>query len=493
MKNINDIVAPKKENHNVPSNSLLGGMHRATSMTRTENNALTYSRTQSPLLDFYALAGAMRNNEEDALDLFKKAFAVDRLKAIKILFYLRDVRGGQGERKLFRKCLQVVGEDFPEIFEKIIKYVPEYGRWDDLFFDNEEAMIMISKQLSEDVNADSPSLLAKWLPTINASSKSTKLKAKFIADKIGLDHINYRRAVRLIRKKIKTVEEKMSAKKWDKIDYKTVPSQASRIYRKAFYKHDEERYKAFIDKATKGEVKIQAKTLYPYQIYNSVKNNYDKTLEALWTQLPDYTQGKNAIVVADVSDSMSGNPMSVSVSLALYFAERNKGQFKDHFITFSGNPTLQKITGKTLKEKMWNLERAHWEMNTDIQKVFDLILNTALQNSVPSEEMPETIYIISDMEFDEVTCSRYYDSSPQVTNFEMIKQKYEGAGYKKPNLVFWNVDARQKNLPVEHNEQGVAMVSGFSPVIFKMAVENKSSIEVMEDTINSERYAQIKI
>ena len=305
-----------------------------------------------------------------------------------------------------------------------------------------------------------------------------------MAKSLGLDEIVYRHTVRAIRKQIETVEEQMSAQNWPDINYSSVPSQAARIYKNAFLKHDEARYAKFIEKAEKGEVKIQAGTLYPHQIYKSVQSNYSKTLEALWNQLPDYTMGKNALVVADVSGSMSGDPMAVSVSLALYFAERNKGQFKDHFITFSGKPVLQRIVGKDLLSKMNSIERSEWEMNTDLQAVFDLILNTALRNKVTQEEMPSTIYIISDMEFDECI--------EETTNFEAIKAKYESAGYQIPTIVFWNVDAKSgKNLPVQKNEQGIALVSGFSPVIFKMAVENKSPEEVMNDTINSERYAQI--
>ena len=191
------------------------------------------------------------------------------------------------------------------------------------------------------------------------------------------------------------------------------------------------------------------------------------------------------MVVADVSGSMMGDPMSVSVSLALYFAERNKGQFKDYFITFSGNPRLQKITGQNLKDKMNSIEKAEWEMNTNLQAVFDLILNTAIKNNTLKEELPETLYIISDMEFDSACDTR--------TNFEVIKDKYEQSGYKLPNIVFWNVNGSGENLPVQEGEKGVAMVSGFSPVIFKLAVENKTPLEVMEDTINSPRYEKIKI
>lgn len=480
IKSIKAQSAPRKT-----SNKFLESMFTETSYGLTENEALTFTRSGSPLLDFYAQAGAMRKNKDQALNLFQKAFAEDRLKAVKILFYLRDVRGGQGERDLFRACLEWLGSAYPEIFEKVVEYVSEYGRWDDMFFDNQKCFEIIKNQLNRDAISETPSLLAKWLPTINASSATTKAKARFMAQKLGLKEINYRKLLRDIREKIKIVEKKMSAQKWREINYSSVPSQAARIYRNAFKRHDEARYNAFIEKAEKGEVKINAKTLYPYQLYNSVKIDYSKTLEALWKQLPDYTQGKNALVVADTSGSMTGDPMSVSVSLALYFAERNKGQFKDYFISFSERPKLHKVQGQTLMDRMNSIELGD-VANTNLQAVFELILDTAVKNNTPPEELPETIYVISDMEFDHCVAGS--------TNFEAIKAKYEASGYKKPNIVFWQVDARSgKNLPVQKNENGVALVSGFSPVIFKMAVENKTPLQVMLDTINSERYSKIEI
>lgn len=467
-----------------PTNSLLKGMFTNTSYGETENGALTFIRTESPLLDFYAQAGAMRGDKNRALKLFQSAFAENREKAIRILFYLRDVRGGQGERELFRHCLEWVGSNFPEVFEQIIQLVPEYGRWDDLFFDNDKCFDVIKNQINKDKISETPSLLAKWLPTINASSKLTVAKAKFMAKRLDLNEIEYRKLIRKIRKSIGVVEEQMSARKWSKINYSSVPSQASRIYKNAFKRHDEARYDKFIEMAESGDAKINAKTLYPYQIYKSVEKDYSKTLEALWNQLPDYTMGKNALVVADTSASMNGDPMSVSVSLALYFAERNKGQFKDYFISFSEKPKLHRVLGKTLVEKM-NSIRLGDVANTNLQAVFDLILNTAIQNNTPKDEMPDTIYVISDMEFDEAVCGN--------TNYEVFKAKYELAGYKKPNLVFWNVHSRNDNIPVQQDEVGVALVSGFSPVIFKMAVENKTPLEVMLDTINSDRYKNIMI
>lgn len=482
MENINNI---KATNLSVKKTSkFIDAMFTATSMGETQNGALTFERTESALLDFFAQAGAMRNNKDEALNLFKKAFSEDREKAIKLLYYIRDVRGGQGERELFRTCLNWLGDNYPEIFENIIGYVFEYGRADDLFFNNQKCFEIIKEQLKKDENSETPSLLSKWLPTINASSANTRTKARFMAKNLGMTEISYRKLVRKIRKQIKVVEELMSAQKWNEINYSSVPSQAARIYKNAFKRHDEERYNAFIDKAEKGEVKINAKTLYPYQIYKSAHSDYSKTLEALWNQLPDYTQGKNALVVADTSGSMCGDPMSVSVSLALYFAERNKGQFKDYFISFSRIPKLHKIQGKNLLDKMNSIELGD-VANTNLYAVFELILNTAVANNTPADELPETIYIISDMEFDYCTDG--------TTNLEAIKSKYIQSGYKVPNIVFWNVNGSGKNLPAQKNENGVSLVSGFSPVIFKLAVENKTPYQTMMDVINSERYSQIKI
>lgn len=487
MKHLNEIkVVEQTRNEPTPFSGLfINKLHEATSKGKTENGAVTFTDSGSALLNFYAQAGSMRKNPDQALKLFEKAFSEDRLKAIKILFYLRDVRGGQGERDLFRKCLEWLGINYPEIFEKIVEHVPVYGRFDDVFFDNDVAIDLIKNTLNNDEKVESPTLLAKWLPTINASSVKTRAKGKWMAEKLGMPEIVYRKVVREIRKKIKTVEEQMSARNWSEINYEHAPSQASRIYRNAFKKHDGARYDKFIARAEIGEVKINASTLYPYQIYKDVNQNYSKTLEALWNQLPDYTQGKNALVVADTSGSMCGDPMSVSVSLALYFAERNKGYFQNHFISFSDNPKLHKVRGQTLREKMRSIQLGD-VATTNLQAVFDLILNTAEDNNVPAKELPETIYIISDMEFNSACDSH--------TNYEVIKMKYENAGYKVPNIVFWNVDARSgKNLPARQETEGVALVSGFSPVIFKMAVENKTPLEVMLDTINSERYDPIKI
>ena len=486
MKNINNFEKVPSTKKVASTNKLINNLYVNTSLGRTENNALTYTRSGSALLDFFAQAGAMRPRPDKALDLFKKAYAEDHVKAVKLLFYLRDIRGGQGERTLFRNCLQWLGETHPTVFEGIVRYVAEYGRWDDMFFDNDTCFQAISAQLEKDMfSSGEVSLLAKWLPTINASSPTTRAKARFIAQNIGMREIEYRKNIRDLRHRINIVEKQMSNREWGGINYSSVPSQAARIYRNAFRRHDEARYGAFIDSVQKGEETMKAATLYPYQIYKSAMSDYSKALDALWKSLPDYTQGNNALVIADVSGSMYGDPLSVSVSLALYFAERNTGQFKDHFITFSESPKLQRVQGSTLIDRMNSIERSEWSMSTDLQAVFELLLDTAVRNGVPPEDMPTTLYIISDMEFNE--------AAEGETNFEAVERKYTLAGYARPSIVFWNVNARGDNTPVLENQDGVTMVSGFSPTVFKMVVEGKTPERLMLDVINSERYASIEV
>lgn len=503
MLSIHEIKAPKKPSVIVKStgkSGLLEAMGKKSSYGRTENGALTFKNTGSLLLDFFAQAAATRNTPDRGLALFEKAFSEDNLAAVRLLFYMRDVRGGQGERRLFRDCIKFLGTQYKDIFEKIVKFVPEYGRWDDIFFSNEACAKVIGDQLAADMKSEQPSLLAKWLPTINASSENTKAKAKAMVSMLGLTDVAYRHIVRDIRKKIKTVEELMSGKKWGDIEYSKVPSRASMLYKGAFMRHDADRYASFIESAKKGEVKINAGTLYPYEIFDrclkrdghsyKYKIVEDGTMDALWKNLPDMTRGKNAIVVADTSGSMcSGEkvtPMSVSVSLALYFAEKNNGPFKDHFITFSNVPKLQKIVGNTLAERMRSIITGEVS-NTNLQAVFELLLGAALSSKAKAEDMPATIYIVSDMEFD----SARDRSGKDVTNFDAIKSKYRAAGYDMPNVVFWNVNSRNDNNPVRMNEYNVALVSGCSTAIFRQVTENKSPYEVMMDVVNSERYNKI--
>lgn len=499
--------------------SLLNELHTSTNKTaRTANGAVSNSSTLDPVLDFFSKAGAMRGRETEAFKLFQKAFDADPQSAIRVLFYLRDIRGGQGERSVFRYILEQLDEDF---VNKIAQYIPEYGRWDEVPVNAFTVENLIAKQLAEDMEnmkqGKSISLLAKWLPSENAG-KASMIEARKVAKLLGwtgnsrdveIGNDTFKRVpnLRTYRKNIaglrkyydNFLERMMSEKRWSEIDYASLPSQAHKKHVKAFLRNDETRYRAYLASVQKGEAKINSGTLFAYQLYDMV-NNYGTSAgekaaaDALWANLPDYTKGQNAIVLADVSGSMSGFPMSVSVSLALYFAERNEGAFKDYFLTFTSQSRLQKITGKTLQAKMRSIESAEWGGSTNLQSAFDAILNAAIKSKASPKEMPSTLYIISDMQFDQATGQTDYGygvSRNTKTNFEVIKQKYAAAGYEMPHVVFWNANAWGNDAPATMYDENVTLISGSNQSTFQYVVEGKTPLQSMLDIINSERYAKI--
>jgi hypothetical protein len=299
----------------------------------------------------------------------------------------------------------------------------------------------------------------------------------------------------------------MCAKKWNQINYEHVPSQASRRYAKAFKKNDEIRYVAYLQSVQKGEKKIKANAVYPYEILRSMAKDPSSvaTFDAQWNALPNWVGEENSIVVADVSGSMSSNdslPLYCSVSLAMYCAERNKGIFHNKFITFSKNPTIQTIKGKTILDK-WNcLTDIHLAENTDLLKTLLLILHTAEVNKLPQSEMPTKIYIVSDMEFDEsqredsfLWTRGRYSTPDEKTIFKTAQDYYKEHGYTLPKVVFWNVNARHDMAPVTQDECGVYLVSGCSPSIFKALMETKvlTPIDLMLEVLNKRRYENIKL
>jgi hypothetical protein len=481
----------------------------------TTNGAKALATTQSYLVDFFASSGALRNrSKEDINRLFSKAFAEDKLLAMKALFYTRDIRGGQGERETFRTIIRQLAFNHPDVLANNINLIPYYGRYDDLLVLLDTpleklAMAVIRAQLLEDIDSEYPSLLAKWLPSENASSYETKRLAKKVMYNLGLTPRQYRKTLSMLRKRINIVESLMSSKKFSEIEYDKLPSKAGMIYRNAFYRNDEERYTAFVNSLKKDKtVKINAKTLYPYEIvhqYSTLgttrfgnhlhckfKTEVDPVLEAMWDNLPDYVGDNftNALAVVDTSASMRGLPIEVALSLGLYFAERNKGAFANHFITFSANPELQEVVGASLGEKLNNMSTAQWDMNTNIEKVFELILNTAIKNNVPQEELPSKIFIVSDMQFD--SCVK---GGNDVTLFENMLQRFANAGYVMPELVFWQVNATTTQFPVKVNQTGTALVSGCSPSIFKnlLAGKDMTPYSMMLEVLNSERYASVVV
>jgi hypothetical protein len=498
--------------------------------SRTENGALGYKTTGKALLDLNFAVASLRGVTNEAIaQKFMRAFCEDKLLAMKWLFYARDARQGLGERRLFRVVIANLVKSNPEMVIPLINLIPEYGRYDDLWclLDNADSAKvvyeLVDNQLIEDLNnmkANKPiSLLAKWMPSINASSDTTKKYGKQLCKALKLTERDYRKVLSKFRKYLNVVEVKMSEKNWSNIDYEAVPSRANLIYNNAFLRNDESRRREYLSQLEKGEAKINASVLFPHDIVHKYVNNgwgsylkaKDTTLESLWKALPDTVQGcGNTMVVADGSGSMTttvgGNTgvtaLDVANALAIYFAEHCSGEFKNKYITFSENPQFVDMSRcNSLHDKLHTALSHNEVANTNIEKVFDLILTTAINNGMLQEDMPKNILIISDMEFDSCATSGdlncrgwgYSRQRPDARLFETIKHRFEAAGYKVPRLVFWNVNSRTGTIPVKENDLGVALVSGFSVNVAKMVMSGKlDPFECMLETLNSERYAPIE-
>jgi hypothetical protein len=485
----------------------------------TENGALGYRTSGKSLLDLnFSVASLRYATENQIAQRFEKVFYENSEAAMRWLFYARDVRGGLGERRLFRAVMEHMANVHPEMVKPVVALIPEYGRYDDLWClldskNTKPAVIkLIDSQLKQDYagwKAGKPiSLIAKWLPSANASSATTKHYAHIIFTALKMTERDYRKMLSALRKHIDVVEVKMSGKRWEEIKYENVPSRANLIYNDAFLRNDEDRRRQFLSRLEKGETKINAGTLYPHDIVHKYGggNSVDQTLEGLWKALPDTVKGNgNTIVVADGSGSMTstiGNTsvsaLSVANALAIYFAERSSGEFKNKYITFSERPQLVNLAGgKTLRDKI-RIALQHNEVaNTNIEAVFDLILTTAVKFGMKQEDIPANILIISDMEFDGcATCGvptrgwgGYNRSRPDARLFDTINQRYEAAGYKLPRLVFWNVNSRTSTIPVIQNDMGVALVSGFSVNIVDMVMSGElDPYKCLLKVLFSERY-----
>ena len=447
----------------------------------TANGAVTNSTSQNFVLDLFFLAGASRNIPESQLEtLLQKSYSQDPELTLKLIFWAGDIREGAGERRFFRIALSFLDKYYPNVLQKFIGFVPFYNRWDSLFHLNSAAALtLVDFALRSGKNG----LCAKWMPR-EGSKKFSSFRLAF-RKKAELNDKQYRK---LIAGLSKTVEQQMSAKQWDKIIYEHVPSVAMNKYRTAFYRNDEERFKNYIGAVTKGEKKINASAIFPHDIYKAVKRGHqEEAVNAQWAALPDYLKDseERILPVCDVSGSMNGDPMAISVSLGIYLSERNKSIFKDGFITFSMNPKLQRLIG-SLTERMRQLEKAEWEQNTDLLKVFGLILQRSLENKVPQDMMPTMLLIISDMEFDATGNGQ--------TNFEVMRDLYHKCGYILPKIVFWNVNGRAGNIPVKVSDKGVALVSGASPSIIKSILSGDiNPAKVMLNTLLKPRYEKISL
>ena len=509
-------------------NTFLNGLTNATNFGYTENGAVKHLTTRSALLDMFAMGAAMRKrSDEDIILMFRKAFAENPVYALKCLFYIRDVRGGQGERRFFRICMKDLTVQNTDAARRNLKYVPEFGRWDDLYVFvgtplEDAAFEIMKEQLALDVQCKTPSLLAKWLKSENTSSKASRKLAQRTREYFGMTHKQYRKTLSILRERINVLERLMSAGKWDEIEFDKIPSKAGMIYKNAFARHDLERAKSekevqtYADFAKDTTKKVNAEVLNPVDIadrifshgYYYIPTETDRLMyQKYWDCLKDYYNGReeNGIAVVDVSGSMTGQPMNAAVSMGAYIAERGNGPFANHFITFSGNPQLVKFEGVDIYDKFMRARNADWAMNTNIEATFDLLLNTALANNCAQEEIPSAIYIFSDMEFDAcatigaIDTSRHggygsrinrVTSAQANTLFEQIKIKWANHGYKLPRVIFWNLDSRQENIPAIGD--GFSFVSGFSMTMVEEILSGEDGYSLMMKKLDSERYSCIQ-
>lgn len=480
---------------------MLDELKHEANYTLTENLALTHKSTLSHCLDLFSTIGALRNSQPHEIRArFMRAFAENPDMAARIAFYARDIRAGLGERRAFRVILEWLAQNSPSTVSKNISLIPEYGRFDDLLSligtpCESSAIDAISSQLKADITADSPSLLAKWLPSVNASSPETRRKALTVAKGLGLSLRDYRRTLTDLRARLRLIENDLRTGDYT-FDYSKQPSRAMLKYRQAFIRNDGERYLAFLDDVASGKTELHTGTLAPYDVImpiftrGEMDDGERKSLNTAWNALEDFTRGENSLAVVDCSGSMYGGrtvyPVAAAVSLGIYFAEHNTGEYRNHFITFSAAPRLVEIKGSDIFEKVNYCATFNQAENTNLQAVFELILNTAVKHKIPQDEMPSSLYIISDMEFDDCTD----DSS--MTNFDYARKIFADNGYTLPQVVFWNVDSRNTQQPVTMNEQGVVLVSGLSPRVFAMIKSgNLSPYDFMLEVLSSERYAKI--
>lgn len=450
--------------------------------TLTANGGRTWDSSKNSLVDLFFSIGSSRG--KDLSSEFNRALAEDLSLALRLLFWARDVRGGCGERQTVRTILLDLEKNHSEILGNILHHLPTFGRWDDLLIFQtkeikEKAYAIIQRAL---LNGDG--LACKWMPRKGEIAVELRQFCKLSPKK-------YRK---LLVNGTQVVEQKMCSGEWTSINYSGVPSLASSRYQKAFKRHDEEGYEKWKEKLKNGEASVNAGAVYPYDIIKSYRAGGDNTvIGTQWNNLPNYCGEELVLPMVDVSGSMNipvaGNKnlscLDVSVSLGLYLADKNRGPFKDIFLTFSEQSKIQRLQGDLIS-KIAQLESSEWGMNTNLESAFDTILFYAKEGKVKASDMPAYLLILSDMEFDE---GAEFDES----SMEMIQRKYQEAGYVVPKIVFWNLNARKGNVPVKYNKEGVALVSGFSPAIMTsiLSAKNFTPMDIMLETLNQPRYCVV--
>lgn len=516
-------------------NKLLNGLKENANVKYTENGAIARSTTGHSLYDMFAFGGAYRSrSEEDCILLFKNAFEENPEYAVKCLFYLRDIVEGQGQRRFFRICLQWLANEHPEVARRNLEYVSELGRWDDLYClvktpVEKDVFNLIKHQLALDVKSlrkpnGAVSLCGKWLCSENATSAETRKLGTITRNYLGMTSRQYRKTLSALRKRINVLERLMSANEWDKINFSAIPSQAGLKYRKAFQRHDIDRKKAnpkaqtYEEFANDVSTTVNAKALNPYEVVQKavsyinnntvygywnaprswrtdIRDTERLMINKYWDNLTDYFKDANfdGLCVCDTSGSMTCNnalPLSIAISLSMYCAERARGPFTGHYISFSRKARLVKVEGVDFVDKVKRIYETDLCENTNLESVFDLLLNTACSNFCSQEDLPKTIIIVSDMEIDSATSDYYYNKPNKELMMNQIRKKWLSYGYNLPNIVYWDANARSNTI-LDNNREGITYVSGSSPVLFQQIMKGVTAEQLMYDKLNSPRYKDI--
>lgn len=512
-------------------------IEKETNWKETENGQTALKFTLDACLDLFATIGALRTRDENEIvTKFAKAYGENPLVAVKTLFYSRDIEQGLGERRTFRAILHYLGDAHTQDVIANLENIVKFGRYDDLYClvgtaAESAVAAFINAQLKEDIllliNGEPVSLMAKWLKSTNTSSAESRELGRWTAQALGITLPQYRKILSALRRQIKLVETQMVEGRWNEIDFTAVPGGAMKKYSKAFKRHQEQRFDEYLRALKEGkkitvvkdgkiiekDAKINTKHLYPYEIIekyafrsNRIWRSYNiksiqPDLEAMWNGLEDYVQGvqSNTVVIADVSRSMEGRPMDTSIGLAIYFAERNTGPFRNKFMTFSDTPSWISLPeNSTLKDKINITAEADWDNSTNIEAAFDLILNVAVKNHLSQEDLPKSLVIITDMEFNKCTCDNSvrltgWGSHTNMTFYDQMKAKYAQYGYELPEIVFWNVNARQDTFHADAYVPHVRMVSGQSASVFKTLIDGKTHTpyEFMLEVLFNERYKNV--
>ena len=497
----------------------------------TENGGLAHKSTCDALYDLFALGGAYRaRSEEDCVFLFAKAFEENPTYAMKCLFYLRDILQGQGERRFFRVCIRWLANNETKAMRRNLKYIPEFGRWDDFYSLVGTALEtdmwnFVYEQFRLDMASKTPSLLGKWLKSENTSSAESRALGTKTRKAFGMTPMVYRKSLSSLRKRINVLERLMSERRWDEIEFDKIPSKAGLIYKNAFARHDVERARnksvqTYEEFAKDKDTKVNAKALYPYDVVaKAIKVFYDSyswrtrgvslddtnrlMVNKYWENLADYMSklDMNALCVVDTSGSMHGTeasaPINIAISLGMIAADKANGPFHGRYISFSTRPQLIKVEGVDFVDKVKRIYDTNLCENTNLEATFDMLLNVAIKSHMKQKDLPKSIIVISDMEIDHAYGGwSWYGSDHEVaraknrTMMENMRKKWARAGYELPHMVYWNCDARQDTILDDGPD--VTYCSGASAILFQQIVEGKTGIDLMFDKLNNTRYSVIQ-